>query len=107
MKQNRLIILVLVGIVVVVGVVIIINQSQLQDGSEPVLVDDGGLEAVDTQIPPTNTVEIADNSSETAAENPPTATIPPTPRAELVGTDPSTVNLASGDVQLVELFAFW
>lgn len=34
--------------------------------------------------------------------------INPTPRGkDLVATDPSTVNLASGSLQLVELFAFW
>jgi len=31
----------------------------------------------------------------------------PTPRAGLVATDPSTVSLASGEIQLVEFFAFW
>lgn len=34
--------------------------------------------------------------------------IQPTPRGnELVASNPSTVNLASGQLQLVELFAFW
>jgi hypothetical protein len=32
---------------------------------------------------------------------------PPPVRAELAATDPSTVQLASGKVQLVEFFAFW
>jgi predicted small secreted protein len=31
----------------------------------------------------------------------------PTPRVGLVATDPSTVSLASGEIQLVEFFAFW
>jgi len=31
----------------------------------------------------------------------------PTPRQSLEATDPSTVKLASGKVQLVEFFAFW
>ena len=32
----------------------------------------------------------------------------PTPRGNsLVATDPATVNLASGQLQLVEMFAFW
>jgi len=36
------------------------------------------------------------------------AAIQVTPRGnDLVATDPSTVNLASGQPQLVELFAFW
>jgi hypothetical protein len=38
----------------------------------------------------------------------PTQVIKPTPRGnELVATNPSTVNLDSGKLQLVELFAFW
>ncbi len=32
---------------------------------------------------------------------------PFTPRTELEATDPATVQLASGNVQLVEFFAFW
>jgi hypothetical protein len=36
-----------------------------------------------------------------------TTSVKPTPRAGLVATDPSTVNLASGEIQLVEFFAFW
>lgn len=32
---------------------------------------------------------------------------PPPLKTELVATDPSTVNLASGELQLVEFFAFW
>ena len=31
----------------------------------------------------------------------------PTPRPGLEGTDPATVNLANGEIQLVEVFAFW
>jgi len=31
----------------------------------------------------------------------------PTARADLESTNPKTVKLASGDIQLVELFAFW
>lgn len=33
--------------------------------------------------------------------------IRPTPRSGLEATDPTTVNLASGQVQMVEFFAFW
>ena len=31
----------------------------------------------------------------------------PTPRPDLEATDPTSINLASGEVQLVEFFAFW
>jgi len=35
------------------------------------------------------------------------AVAPPTPRQELTATDPASVQLASGQVQLLEFFAFW
>jgi hypothetical protein len=37
----------------------------------------------------------------------PTAALAPIVRTELEATDPSTVSLASGELQLVEFFAFW
>lgn len=47
---------------------------------------------------------------EPPATMPPETSVPterPTPRTELSATDPTTVQLAAGQVQLVELFAFW
>ena len=38
---------------------------------------------------------------------PTTVVVPPTPRAAMEATDPATVSLASGGIQLVEFFAFW
>ena len=35
------------------------------------------------------------------------AEVKPTPKSGLVATDPTTVNLASGEPKLVEFFAFW
>lgn len=44
-----------------------------------------------------------------ASEDPAEAevSVKPTPRPDLHASDPSTVSLASGQVQLVEFFAFW
>lgn len=43
-----------------------------------------------------------------APQEEPIQEIKPTPRGnELVASNPATVNLASGQLQLVELFAFW
>ena len=33
--------------------------------------------------------------------------VAPTPRPDMVATDPATVVMASGEIQLVEFFAFW
>lgn len=45
---------------------------------------------------------VPDDTSEPVAEM-----VAPTPRPEMAATDPSTVTLATGDVQLVEFFAYW
>jgi hypothetical protein len=37
----------------------------------------------------------------------PTQNIVPTQRVGLQETDPGSVNLSSGDIQLIEFFAFW
>lgn len=107
MKQNRYLVLILVGIVLVAGVVFLVNRPQAQQESEPILATDEEIQATETLTSPTQTSEIAQNPTVTVQENTPTTTIPPTPRTEMEGTDPTTVNLASGDVQLVEIFAFW
>lgn len=107
MKQYRYLVGVLAGIVLIVGAVYVLNRSQPQDGSEIVLETEEQVQVPDTQALPTSTSEIAQNPTEEVLENTPTVTIPPTPRTEMEGTDPSTVNLASGDIQLVEIFAFW
>ncbi len=59
-------------------------------------------------------VVTTDTQMKTVEENEPgpieateESTEKPTPRAGLVATDPSTVSLASGEIQLVEFFAFW
>jgi hypothetical protein len=48
-------------------------------------------------LPPTPTPVIDEQSTPTDVQ----------PREGLHATDPSTVNLAVGDLQLVEFFAFW
>lgn len=55
-------------------------------------------------------VESEDSQEEAqpVSQEEPPQEIKPTPRGnELVATNPSSVNLASGKFQLVELFAFW
>jgi hypothetical protein len=40
-------------------------------------------------------------------DSPQTENVRPTPRPALDATDPSTVTLGSGEIQLVEFFAYW
>lgn len=63
--------------------------------------------------PESDDVSVVEDENSKEETNPvpteePVQEIKPTPRGnELVATNPSTVNLASGKLQLVELFAFW
>lgn len=56
---------------------------------------------------PTTTSEADAGSSQPAATEAGQGGQIPTPRAGLTATDPETVLLASGEIQLVEFFAFW
>jgi hypothetical protein len=59
-------------------------------------------------IQPTLEEQNVQDEDEPIEEVEPTQEPKPTSRGnQLVATDPSTVNLSSGNVQLVELFAFW
>ena len=55
-------------------------------------------ESTTTPVEPTATTEPTEAPTETPA---------PTPRPGLEATDPATVQLGAGQVQLVEFFAFW
>jgi len=68
-----------------------VPQQQVDEGAQAGDVEVSEGEAAPTPMPP----ESAD------------ADVKPTPRANLSSTDPSTVSLASGRLQLVEFFAFW
>ena len=48
-----------------------------------------------------------ETSSQTNESNPGTAAEEPFTLAQLVATDPGTVQLAAGQVQLIEFFAYW
>jgi hypothetical protein len=60
---------------------------------------------------PTEIPQLVDESlleePEQAAPAEAAAPGPPNHGNQLVATDPTTISLASGDVQLVEMFAFW
>jgi hypothetical protein len=60
---------------------------------------DEGYPAPQTELPTTDNPEEAYPSPEEIS--------PPPLKTELEATDPSEVNLASGDLQLIEFFAFW
>ena len=63
------------------------------------------VRAANTDVPGTEVVQAGEVTPSGDTESP-SASIP-TARAGLEGTDPGTVNLASGEIQLIEAFAFW
>lgn len=107
MKNNKILIGVVVG-VILIGVV---GYLLWPKGDVPAtdLMDDSDVsQATSVANVPTDTVSVVEEPTEEAiTEETPTEVVVPTPRSEMVGTDPGSVNLASGDVQLVEIFAFW
>ena len=60
---------------------------------------EGGYPAPEDQLPTPG--------NQTDGYPSPGAAYPPPVKTELQATNPSTVNLASGELQLVEFFAFW
>ncbi|MBC8509414.1 MAG: hypothetical protein ISR58_21965 [Anaerolineales bacterium] len=72
------------------------------------------VEVEEAQLQPTETSVASQTPTEapTAIQPEPTPTevvveVAPTVRADLSATSPGAVNLASGEVQLVEFFAYW
>ncbi len=58
---------------------------------------------------PASSQPVGEASPTEASADPaaPVQDVKPTPRPDLHASDPSTVSLASGQLQLVEFFAFW
>jgi hypothetical protein len=85
------------------------NEAQpaiATETGEPV-VEAETAAAVTQSVPITQApVDIAPTATSEQAQAT-AASIKPTPRPDLRATDPTTVSLASGQVQLVEFFAFW
>ena len=104
MRDNRI---VLVGIVVVLfisGVVIVFFGGQ--NSSDPQNVVSAPEIIINEATSPV-VIEATSEVTETIAVTVQSELAIPTPRSGLEATDPSTVNLVSGNVQFVEAFAFW
>jgi hypothetical protein len=84
--------------------IILVTFSACTGVSETQFTPDGTeTEIIDTSINPTTTTGIADLPTSTT----PTSGLQPSIRTEMVSSDPGSVELASGKIQLVEFFAFW
>jgi hypothetical protein len=108
MKKNKSLIWILAGIVLMGGMIYALTTTLAKDGPDPTLLVSKEVEKATEINSPIDTEAVNQAATEgPIASNTPTATILPTSKAELESTDPSSVNLASGGVQLVEIFAFW
>jgi outer membrane biosynthesis protein TonB len=128
-KSQRSVLLFLIGIVSLLGLAACSSTGSpaVQQGTQPVPVEGSGMETEAVSLPASPTPESARNTVEPTTgalpveptdaptlmetepgEAPTTeqAAAPPVKQG-LEATDPSTVQLASGEVQLVEFFAFW
>ncbi len=104
-KNNKILTLIIVALLLagVVFVYIVTGRSdgteQIVDRSDPTVA----VQIANTEIPATDIQAAGEPTQAEVMEE----QVVPTPRVGLQSTDPSTVNLASGQIQLVEVFAFW
>jgi len=111
MKDNRKIFLLIVGgllIFVIVAIFVVGNRRQASE----IITPEPVTEASSTESSDTGDSGASDGSASEATPEPAEATreivaTVPTVRAGLESTDPASVNLISGNIQLVEVFAFW
>jgi hypothetical protein len=111
MNDQRNIMFFILAVVVIVGFaeLLIIGIGSRRSAA---VVEPGKKEiAADREILSQKTPESTDSEDgeEVKATSPveENEIIAPTPREGLVSSDPGSVHLASGEIQLVEFFAFW
>ena len=86
------------------------GQSANEAYPDPALLADSGTPADQSREDSAYPIEAAEpviGSEIDATPALPANQTTPTPRAELEASDPTGFTLASGDLQLVEFFAFW
>jgi len=107
MKRNRITIWIVLGTVILaVGLYLALSGGDLVQEPEAAILAEND-EASIAESPAETATRDEEPTPETDVESTAESIIPPTPRTGMVSTDPSTVNLASGDIQLIEIFAFW
>ena len=106
MRDKNKIISVLLIALLLIGIAVVFVVTGRNERTEQITDQSAQVEEIvnaDTEVPITEVQEAAESTEEAVVEE----QAPPAPRAGLESTDPSTVNLASGQIQLVEVFAFW
>ena len=96
----------------IAGILLVSLSGVLAACSPAVPNQNEAAQPIFTEVPaasmetPESEVAQAEEAEPTAVPESPASAVP-TARAGLESTDPATVNLASGQLQLVEVFAFW
>jgi hypothetical protein len=104
MRDNRMIIAGILVVFIIAGIVLVSTNVQYYAGTTQI---EPALEGFAGKSTPVEDQEPAVQLSTSTATGSGTDLVQPTPRAGLKATDPGSVNLASGSVQLIEAFAFW
>ena len=110
MKDNRITIAILLAVLVVVVIMAFVVFGDKETVSEqngvPAIAE---VQLEDTTVPvETGIIETEEVTQDSETAVPAVENIVlPTVRTGLESTNPASVNLASGDLQLIEFFAFW
>jgi flagellar basal body-associated protein FliL len=114
MENRKILIWITIGVLIIGGLAYIvwpkngqINVANGIDGAQQATLAEQDATEIQPTIVDTATEEQEEAESSTSEAAAATENQAPTPRQELMSTDPQTVNLSSGDIQLIELFAFW
>jgi len=109
MKDNRKILIFGVLLIFVIAAIfVVVNRRPAGEVVTSGLVTEvGSVESFDTGNSDTGIITAREETPETAEATQEVVAVVPTVRAGLESTDPASVNLISGNIQLVEIFAFW
>jgi hypothetical protein len=109
MKDKRKILIVgLVMIFVIAAIyVVVIRRLSGEVVTSELVTEVGSVESSDTGNSDTGDVTVSEATPEPAEATQEVVAVVPTVRAGLESTDPASLNLISGNIQLVEIFAFW
>ena len=111
MKNNRKILILIVGVLLIfvtAAIFVVGNRGSAGNEETSELVTEiSTVESLDTGSSDASEVSASEETPETAESTQEVAAVIPTPRTGLESTDPASVNLTSGSIQVVEVFAFW
>lgn len=107
MRDNKKIVTVVGVLILLVGISAAFFLGRIGNGKDAVFVSSDETANIELAADVTAAAVISENEANPTEEVVFVEAAIPTPKTGLASTDPSTVNLASGEPQLVELFAFW